>query len=79
MNKQIFIYGLSESGEVHHRTIFDREFEHYEKQGYKRNPIELPNSVEKLSAIVVKNKRQQKEELESTAIQMEKAGDEDRA
>ena len=59
MTQQIFIYGLAESGQCITRTVYEAEFEHYEKQGYKRNPIQLSGSVEKISNIIVKGKKEQ--------------------
>jgi len=77
MNKQIFIYGLTEGGEVMCRTIFEREFEVFEKKGYKRNPLHLPNSIERLSEVIVKGKKEQVKELETVLERMDEAGDSD--
>ncbi len=65
MSKQIFIYGLTESGQTFTKVIYENKFPKYEKEGFKRNPAELPNTIEKLSGMIVEAKKSELEQAKT--------------
>jgi len=65
MSKQIFIYGLTESGQTFTKVIYENKFPKYEKEGFRRNPAELPNTIEKLSGMIVEAKKSELEQAKT--------------
>ena len=65
MSKQIFIYGLTEGGQTFTKVIYENKFPKYEKEGFKRNPAELPNTIEKLSGMIVEAKKSKLEQAKT--------------
>jgi len=72
---QIHAWCLTESGEVHHTTVPEKKWEYYEKNGYKRNPLHLPNAIDRLVDQVINAKSLEKNSVERKQDKLDAQGD----
>lgn len=69
------VWCLLENGETFNRSIRESDFEHYERQGYKKNPIHLPGSLEKYAKATANALKIDKRFAEKKQEKLDAAGD----
>lgn len=72
---QLMVWGLSEGGAVIGKTIRDKDWEEHEKNGYVKNPFELPETEARLAQSIANEKKEQLKHVESIKSKLEEVGD----
>ena len=72
---QLMVWCMTEGGVVHGKTIRAKDWEAHEKNGYVKNPLHLPDSVDRISAAVVEGKKHELERAKDIKSKLEKVED----